>query len=194
MKQPDPVIKVTLRFGQKDADLKLLASRDDFRAIIVHALKKHLRKARRVLPLPQQAPSYGLSNYYTFRFAQSEDKDIFDLLQAIPSGYRSIAIKRLIRHAMAQCDLRDLCPYPELVMPRKPHERKRSRTQSQQSTPTPKSIPIMATEPAQGPKPETSPKPTPMPYPKSQPQLQPKPTVPFAPNLSVDDEDVFSGI
>jgi len=190
-----------MRFGQKDADLQRLAARNDFRAIIVHALKKHLRKARSVLPLPPQTSSRVLPQYYTFRFAQTEDSAIYGLLKAIPAGSRSVAIKRLIRHSMAQCDLRDLSPDPELVMPRKPQARKRNPAKTKAHPPNvaPKSatLPVNSATPTSSPMPAPKP-PEPVPQPKPIPPQLSKPKPDPAPRptstFSADDEDVFDGI
>jgi len=102
--------RINIRFGPKDKDLQLLASSNRFDDVITYAIDHYLGKVKAPIPLPNlDSINAGQEKtIYTLYLDNITDKDAIDLLQGIPAGYRSFALKLLIRHAMERCDLRAL--------------------------------------------------------------------------------------
>lgn len=127
-------MKINIRFGAQDEDLRLLAtSSKHFDDIVIYAIDHYLGKAVSPLPLPSidETNLRPDKAVYTIYLDNVYDKDAVDLLQGIVPGYRSFAIKLLIRHAMERCDLRALqitsqnalSPRKRVVRPRRPKTR-----------------------------------------------------------------------
>ena len=99
-------IRFHLRLGQKDGDLILLGSKYRITKMVRHAIQFYLGKTDERIPLPpynEKVPKMLFTQFFSIR-KQILRKLRF--LQSVPNGYRSAVMKRLLRYAMEQCDLR----------------------------------------------------------------------------------------
>lgn len=101
-----PPIRVRLKFGVKDEDLKLLANDEDIKALVKTAIDHYLGDKNATISLTPKHPQKH--NWTTFSIRYEEDPQIYQFIRKIPEGNRTAVIKLLLRHAMEQCDIRHL--------------------------------------------------------------------------------------
>lgn len=104
-------IKISIRCGKKDRDIILLGTKYHLANMVRQAIDYYYGKTADKIPLPP----LGSNNehikdtaFFTIVLNSDDSKDAIELLKTIPSGYRSEAIKNLLRCAMERCDLRGL--------------------------------------------------------------------------------------
>ena len=100
------VIRFHLRLGQKDGDLILLGSKYRITKMVRHAIQFYLGKADERIPLPPYNEKVPKDVVYSILLYPETDSEEIAFLQSVPNGYRSAVMKRLLRYAMEQCDLR----------------------------------------------------------------------------------------
>lgn len=112
------VIRVTLRLGPYDGDLILLGKQYRISEMVRIAIRYYLGISEERIPLPPmlEVPE---ETVYAVSFSESKSPEIVAFLSSLPSGYRSTIIKRLLRYAMEQCDIRSLLARKFVVRKRK---------------------------------------------------------------------------
>lgn len=121
------VIRVTLRLGPHDGDLILLGKQYRLSEMVRIAIRYYLGLSNEKIPLPPMA-EVPEETVYAVSFSESTSPEIVAFLSSLPSGYRSTIIKRLLRYAMEQCDIR-------ILMTRKSVVRKRKKTSGKSKEP-----------------------------------------------------------
>jgi len=116
-------LTITIRFGKKDGDLMLMASQYHITDMLVLAVDRHIGKTQETIPLPPNV-AYKTIHSSTI-YLNDEHEDAINFLRQFPNGFRSAAVKMLLRHATERCDLRHLqpviSPAPEKAAPAKPN-------------------------------------------------------------------------
>ncbi|MBQ3010205.1 MAG: hypothetical protein IJA20_06035 [Methanocorpusculum sp.] len=116
-------LSITIRFGKKDGDLMLMASQYHITDMLVLAVARHLGKTQETIPLPPNVPYKPVACATVY--LNDEHEDAINFLRQFPNGFRSAAVKMLLRHAMEKCDLRHLLlpikPIKETPAPLKPN-------------------------------------------------------------------------
>lgn len=116
-------LNITVRFGKKDGDLMLMASQYHITDMLVLAVDRHIGKTQETIPLPPNV-AYKPIHSATI-YLNDEHEDAINFLRQFPNGFRSAAVKMLLRHATEQCDLRHLqpsaAPAPQKPAPVKPN-------------------------------------------------------------------------
>lgn len=121
------VIRVTLRLGPHDGDLILLGKQYRLSEMVRIAIRYYLGLSDERIPLPPMV-EVPEETVYAVSFSESTSPEIVAFLSSLPSGYRSTIIKRLLRYAMEQCDIR-------VLMTRKSVVRKRKKTSGKSKCP-----------------------------------------------------------
>lgn len=105
-------MRITIRFGEKDADLMLMASQYHLGDMLRLAIRHYLGQTFETIPLPPGIDVKPL--ICSTIYLRAEDSDSISFMSQFPAGYRSTAAKLLIRHATAQCNIRHLlCASPK---------------------------------------------------------------------------------
>jgi len=100
-------IRVTLRLTKGDVDIISLMEYYRPRYIVSLAVSRYLGQTDETLPLPPES-SEKEALYRSIIFHRGDDEETYDFLASLPEGAVSPVLKRLIRHATAQCDIRPL--------------------------------------------------------------------------------------
>lgn len=103
-------LRIAVYFGNYDRDLILLlmqVMQGNLADMVRLAFRYYLGKTNEKIPLPPVVPiphrtTTSISLYYD----NEDDKELIEFLLSIKKGFRSTVIKRLLRYAMEQCDLR----------------------------------------------------------------------------------------
>ena len=119
-------VKISLRCGQKDGDLILLGSQYRLSDMVRLAVENYLGITEERIPLPPMR-SAQKEAFFTVVLSSETAPEAVELFKEIPEGYRSTAVKLLLRHAMASCDLRSLTGNEAKIQ--KPREKMQSKTQ-----------------------------------------------------------------
>lgn len=98
---------IAVYLGNYDGDLILLLMQGNLADMVRLAFRYFLGKKNEKIPLPPVVPiphqaTTSISLYYD----NEDDKELIEFLLSIKKGFRSTVIKRLLRYAMEQCDLR----------------------------------------------------------------------------------------
>lgn len=140
-------VKISLRCGQKERDLILLGSQYRLSDMVRLAVENYLGITEEQIPLPPMR-SARKEAFFTVVLNSETAPEAVELFKKIPEGYRSTAVKLLLRHAMASCDLRALMGNEAKTQ--KPREKTKPRakpfTATKRSPPVnrPVSTPIVA--------------------------------------------------
>ena len=100
--------RMHIRLGDKDGDLILLGSWYRITEMVRHAIHYYLGKTDEKIPLPPYGEKIPKEAIYTALLYPETDSEEIKFLESIPKGFRSTAVKRLLRHAMEKCDLRPI--------------------------------------------------------------------------------------
>lgn len=157
-------IRINLRLGQKDGDLILLGKQYRISEMVRLAIRYYLGKSNEKIPLPPyvDVPSEAV---YTILLYPDSDPEVLEFLQTIPNGYRSTAIKQLLRNAMERCDFRLL----QNNEAKKKSEQTKRTSSTQQKASHKSTLPDLSSQP-------------------SEPAVRP------APRPMDDEDDIFAGI
>ena len=107
-------LSITIRFGKKDGDLMLMVSQYRISDMLVLAVNRYLGKTQECIPLPPNVP-YKPVRCATIYLSDDDDETI-DFMRQFPNGYRSAAVKMLLRHATERCDLRQLLQLDQVII------------------------------------------------------------------------------
>lgn len=100
-------IRVTLRLTKSDVDIISLMEYYQPRRVVSLAVSRYLGRTHEALPLsPEISDKEQL--YRSIIFHRGDDEEVYDFLAGIPNGTVGPILKRLIRHATEQCDIRPL--------------------------------------------------------------------------------------
>lgn len=123
-------LSITVRLGRKDGDLMLMASQYRISDMLVLAVRYHLGLTAERIPLPPNVPFKPIK--CATIYLDGDNEDVIEFMQQYPDGYRSTAVKMLLRHATERCDLRHLTgdaqfeaqtkaapPKPQYIIPAK---------------------------------------------------------------------------
>lgn len=100
--------RLHIRLGKKDVDLILLGSWYRITYMVRHAIQFYLGKTDERLSLPPYNKKVPKEAVYSILFYPERDSEEIAFLQSIPNGYRSAAVKQLLRNAMEKYDIRPL--------------------------------------------------------------------------------------
>lgn len=100
-------IKVTLRMGPNDEDLILLTSYYQLKQALIFAVRKYLNRSTGTLSLPPPT-NVPTNTWHQATIYKQANPDVYQFLKGIPERKRTTVIKRLLRHATEECDLRSL--------------------------------------------------------------------------------------
>lgn len=103
-------LSITVRLGKKDGDLMLMVSQYRISDMLALAVRYHLGLTTERIPLPPNVPFKPVKCATVY--LDSENEDVIEFMQQFPDGYRSTAVKMLLRHATEHCDLRHLTGDP----------------------------------------------------------------------------------
>lgn len=123
-------LSITVRLGRKDGDLMLMASQYRISDMLILAVHYHLGLTTERIPLPPNVPFKPIK--CTTIYLDDDNEDVIEFMKQYPDGYRSTAVKMLLRHATEYCDLRHLTgdaqfeaqtkaapPKPQYIIPAK---------------------------------------------------------------------------
>ncbi len=135
-------VKITLRLGKQDNDLDRLTSHYQTKAVIVFAVRKHLAKSAESLSLPPEENGMHMYQWRTATISESDAPDVYAFLAAIPEQNRAEVVRRLLRRATDECDLRDFMESPPLKAQTRPRKAKVTKQM-------PKPEPALSCQPAE---------------------------------------------